>query len=75
VLTVHNRRTTPNLYAVAFAHAMPECALAAVTNHAKRICKYRLSLASPEIAIRAAPFVHRVDSTTNEGILPPIEIP
>ncbi len=57
------------------AHAMPECALAAAMNHAQRICEYRLSLASPEIALRAARFVHRVDSTTNEGILPPIEIP
>jgi hypothetical protein len=74
-LTAHDRLTAPNHNAVVFAHAMPECALAAVTNHARRICKYRLSLASPEIAIRAARFVHRVDSTTNEGILPPIEIP
>ena len=74
-MTAHDRLTAPNHNAVVFAHAMPECALAAVTNHARRICKYRLSLASPEIAIRAARFVHRVDSTTNEGILPPIEIP
>ena len=74
-MTAHDRLTAPNLNAVVFAHAMPECALAAATNHARRICKYRFSLASPEIALRAARFVHRVKSTTNKGILPPIEIP
>jgi hypothetical protein len=74
-LTAHDRLTAPNHNAVVFAHAMPECALDAATSHARRICKYRLSLASPEIALRAARFVHRVESTTNEGILPPIEIP
>jgi hypothetical protein len=54
---------------------MPECALAADTNHAKYICKDRFSLASPGIDLRANRFVHRVESTTNKGILPPIEIP
>ena len=75
MLTAHDRLTAPNLNAVVFAHAMPECALAAATNHAKRICKFRFSLASPGIGLRAARFVHRVESTTNKGILPPIEIP
>jgi len=75
VLTVHERLTAPSLNAVVFAHAMPECALAATTDHAKRICKYRFSLASPGIGLRAARFVHRVQSTTNKGIPPPIEIP
>jgi len=74
-LTAHDRLTAPNHNAVVFAHAMPECALAAAMNHTRRICKYRLSLPSQEIALCAARFVHRVDSTTNEGILPPIEIP
>ena len=54
---------------------MPECALAAATNHAKRICKYRFSLAPHGIGLRAARFVHRVESTTNQAIISPIEIP
>jgi hypothetical protein len=57
------------------SHAMPECALAAATNHAKRICKYRFSLAPHGIGLRAARFVHRVESTTNQAIISPIEIP
>ena len=74
-MTAHDRLTAPNLNAVVFAHAMPECALAAATIHARRICKYRFSLASPGIGLRAARFAHRVEPTTNKGILPPIEIP
>jgi len=75
VLTAHDRLTSPNLNAVVFAHAMPECALAADTNNAKHTCKDRFSLASPGIDLPANRFVHRVESTTNKGILPPIEIP
>jgi hypothetical protein len=74
-LTAHDRLKAPKLDAVVFAHAMPECALAAAKNRTKRICKYRLSLASPGIALRAARFVHRVESTANKAIIPPIEIP
>ena len=74
-MTVHDRLTAPNLNAVVFAHAMPECALAAATNHARRICNYRFSLACPEIALRAPRFVYRLKSTTIRGILLPIEIP
>ena len=74
-MTAHDRLTAPNLNAVVFAHAMPECALAAERNHAKRISKYRFSLASPGIGLRAARFVHRVESTANKAIIPPIEIP
>ena len=51
MLTAHDRLTAPNLNAVVFAHAMPECALAAATNHAKRIRKFRFSLASPGIGL------------------------
>ena len=35
MLTAHDRRTAPNLNAVVFAHAMPECALAAATKPRK----------------------------------------
>lgn len=74
-MTAHDKLTAPKLDAVVFAHAMPECALAASTNHARRICKYRFSLVPPRNGLRATRFVHRVESTTNKGIIPPIEIP
>ncbi len=75
MLTAHDSLTDPNFNAVVFAHAMPECALAATTNHSRRICEYNFSLAYPGIGLRAARFVHRVESTTNKAIIPPIEIP
>ena len=50
MLTAHDRLTAPNFNAVVFAHAMPECALAAATSHAKRVCKYASASPPPESA-------------------------
>jgi hypothetical protein len=75
VLTAHDRLTALNLNAVVFAHAMPKCALAAATNQASAFASTASASASPGIGLRSARFVHRVESTTNKSILPPIEIP
>ena len=45
-LTAHDRLTAPMLDDVVLAHAMPKCALAAATSHARRACKSRLRFAS-----------------------------
>ncbi len=74
-LTAHDRLTALKLDAVVFAHAMPDCALAAATNHAGRICKSRLSLASHKSpSVQPDSFTAPSQQPT-KAPLPPIEIP